>query len=761
MWKNSKLRIYCLVLFILIPINLYAEGEKNYKSLNSFYELNIPEKLILNISGNNYIKYLKQIRNVSKRDNLNARKINSTKKKWVKASLTSSKTKKNYKIRFILHGDFNEHIGIPYSSLRVKSKNEFFHQLRDFILFKPKTRRYEAEVFGTIFLRELGVLAPFTRYVKLSINENNFEDYIFQEKISKYMVERYGLREGPILEYDEKNFWNKYVLNVSNENSPGFYKIENSRYASDIKNLDQIFESVTAKKFKEFFSSSTNNELFETTLILMGGCHGLHEHNRKYYYDSLNQIFLPIYYDGMLFYDKSNNLCETFRKTSQYIVTKKKFDKIKKIINDPYFKSNIKKKFKKYTFPNDKFDYFWNYLEKNLIKLEQKIEIKNYEENENTKIKKVNLYENLKKLELPYPTIFFYKSIESNNFFLCYEWFNLSSDIKIFYKNKILSKKENQGCEIIKKQKVIDLLKQKITFKTNLKKDIEITPLFVGNIDKNYNFKNDELLKIQKLEYISENIDVDIDLEDSTIAILSLKKESTIKNLKINSSLKNNSALILKLENKNLDKIEFNQGSSNTNGLNNIIMKKNITGCLSIINSSFNIKNLIINGSNCEDGINIINSSGKIDSLEINDAISDGLDFDYSKIEIDNVKVNNARGDCLDFSFGNYIINKSYLDICGDKAISVGETSKLIAKKVNISNSNFGIASKDNSTVYADNINIEKIKYCLAVYNKKKEFSGGKINFKTMNCNNFYKEYSIDQISEIKKGGKIINLKND
>ena len=125
------------------------------------------------------------------------------------------------------------------------------------------------------------------------------------------------------------------------------------------------------------------------------------------------------------------------------------------------------------------------------------------------------------------------------------------------------------------------------------------------------------------------------------------------------------------------------------------------------------------------------------------------------------MKVNNARGDCLDFSFGNYIINKSYLDICGDKAISVGETSKLIAKKVNISNSNFGIASKDNSTVYADNINIEKIKYCLAVYNKKKEFSGGKINFKTMNCNNFYKEYSIDQISEIKKGGKIINLKND
>ena len=148
----------------------------------------------------------------------------------------------------------------------------------------------------------------------------------------------------------------------------------------------------------------------------MGGCHGLHEHNRKYYYDSLNQIFLPIYYDGMLFYDKSNNLCETFRKKSQFIITQKKFNKIEKIINDPLFRININKKYQKYTFSNDKIDYFWSYLEKNLIKLEQKIEKKNYEGNENTKIKKVNLYENLRNLELPYPTIFFYKNIESNNF---------------------------------------------------------------------------------------------------------------------------------------------------------------------------------------------------------------------------------------------------------------------------------------------------------------------------------------------------------
>ena len=40
----------------------------------------------------------------------------------------------------------------------------------------------------------------------------------------------------------------------------------------------------------------------------------------------------------MLFYDKSNNLCETFRKNSDYSVSKSNFYKIKHILNNDQFK---------------------------------------------------------------------------------------------------------------------------------------------------------------------------------------------------------------------------------------------------------------------------------------------------------------------------------------------------------------------------------------------------------------------------------------
>ena len=213
-------------------------------------------------------------------------------------------------------------------------------------------------------------MSPFTRYIKLKINDNHFENYIFQEKISKFMIERYGYREGPILEYDEKNLWNKYSLNLENKNSSGFYKIDNAKYVNNKNNLNKIFKSVSAKTNKTNSHHNIYNELFETVLILMGGCHGLHEHNRKYYYDSLNQIFLPIYYDGMLFYDKSNNLCETFRKNSNYIISKSNFYKIKHILNNDQFKKKINKIFFKNVFDHDKFEYYWEYLENNLEKLE-------------------------------------------------------------------------------------------------------------------------------------------------------------------------------------------------------------------------------------------------------------------------------------------------------------------------------------------------------------------------------------------------------
>jgi hypothetical protein len=174
-----------------------------------------------------------------------------------------------------------------------------------------------------------------------------------------------------------------------------------------------------------------------------------------------------------------------------------------------------------------------------------------------------------------------------------------------------------------------------------------------------------------------------------------------------------------------------------------------LTGCLTFYNSKFNNVNLKFEDSNCEDSINMINVTGKINNVIINSSYSDSLDIDFSKIEINKILIKNSRNDCVDVSFGEYNFKTLDLDGCGDKGLSVGETSKLSVKNITVKNSLIGVASKDGSTTNILNSNIKNVDTCLESYNKKQEFSGGYIKVDSFNCSNFKRKSVFDSQSKI------------
>ena len=179
------------------------------------------------------------------------------------------------------------------------------------------------------------------------------------------------------------------------------------------------------------------------------------------------------------------------------------------------------------------------------------------------------------------------------------------------------------------------------------------------------------------------------------------------------------------------------------------------TGCITFVDIEFINVKLSSKNSNCEDAINIINSRGKIKYIDIKDSISDGLDIDFSQISIDKVFISNSKNDCADFSMGKYNINEIITEYCGDKSISVGENSIFIAKKVYSKFSDIGLATKDSSYSAVDFIDIQKTKYCIAAYNKKQEFTGGKIEVNQINCTDYSEEKFLDNIQFIKLKIKI------
>lgn len=756
MWQNPKIRIYFIVFFLLFcPKILFSntDGFENIeKNSRTYYTLEIPNKIKIKIVGKDYIKFLKQIRNVSKKDNLSSAQTNFGEKKWIKGFIESTNNE-DIKVKLILHGDFNDHIAIPYSSLRVSAKNQFFSQLEQFILFRPETRRYEAEVFGTLFFKKIGILSPYTKYVKVQINDNDFYTYIFQEKINKFFLERNGLREDIIIEYDEKNKWNKHTQNLGTNLLIDFYKLENTDYINKNLGIDKIFKTITLKQIIETDYNLENN-LFESAMLIFGACHGLADHNRKYYFDSLNNKFLPIYYDGMFFYDKTNNLCENQRNTKKFFYSKKIFDYISNYLNNDNFKKELENEFynliqKK---DNNLFEYYWNYIYQNLKKYE--ILLKKYEILENSNysknlFKEVNFFEKLKQLDLPYPTVFYYQDMKNNRYRICFEWFDLNEDVYLISTDKKYIYKNDQGCRKIEKNEIINLIKNNVFFNTNLDKRIRIYPIFIGNILNDYlEFdSNDLILKKIDLEKI-KNLNKVL-LQPGTILEIKIKDNANIDNLNFFSSKFNNSAVILRGKDFKIDNVSFEE--VNNRSANSAIEFRNVTGCLNILSSKFIINKLTINGSNCEDGINIVKSKGKINNLEIKNVISDGIDLDYSEVYFENINVSNAAGDCVDLSFGNYFIENAQIKKCGDKGVSVGEKSKMFISKIDVKDSEIGIASKDSSLTKLKDAKFKNTKTCLAAYNKKKEFYGGVIEIEKMNCENYVKRLDFDKSSIIKE----------
>ena len=257
----------------------------------------------------------------------------------------------------------------------------------------------------------------------------------------------------------------------------------------------------------------------------------------------------------------------------------------------------INKIFYRNVFDHDKFEYYWEYLENNLEKLETILQKNDFKKNIFFPNKNIELYKNLKDLDLPYPTIFFYKDLKNKNYYLCHEWLDIDKDIKLFVDNKTLSKEKNQGCDLIDEERLVNLIKQRVVYKTNLNKNLEIIPILVGNINQKYEIKNENILKVKYLTKIDKDKNLEINLDNSSIIILELDQDSILETLKVNSSTENNSAFILKLNNKSLNKVEFNEIIPSGENINNLIGEKNITGCLNIINSNFKIKKLLINGS--------------------------------------------------------------------------------------------------------------------------------------------------------------------
>lgn len=626
-----------------------------------------------------------------------------------------------FKASLRISGDWKDHIQIDevLSSMDVKLLEGNIFGITKFKLLIPYTRYSDNEILVTTVLEQLGIITPRTFYVEVDVNGLSKAQFIFQEKASKELIEYYKFREGPILEANEEHFWKTSTGLPFRENGEIFINSKvNNLYWSRRNKTNEFISLVAVEKLnKSLYTSTKPNTLnyfeisqkpkelfnFHTLLLALDASHGLGNHNRKYFYNRITDEFFPIYYDG------NSQLLDRQTNFAQYNLD---FDKE----TLEYFNQSaveLQKYFRSEKFSFNKYSEFlknkgMNINQEKFITLKNKIlhnlkyiETTSFDQINSASVAKNKYYEGER-----------YKFIKNR----VEEYSSIDFDLIFFNREK----KELFSCNnYLNNCKLMDL---ENNFENIFARDLEIKSEDFHIMGLTNNFESDYLnLTIFENKFLnvlySGSPKIEIDQERIYIKINNLEDKVLIKDSRIV-----NKEIIIE--------------SDSFYPQNNLIRynKNLLTGCITFYNVIFEDVNINTSKQSCEDALNIMNSSGQLNEINIRDSLFDGFDIDFSNLIINNINVLNSGNDCLDISNSSTSIESLKLNICNDKAISIGEVSQVEMKEVQITNSKTAISVKDSSQSIVENLSANNVEYCYTLYRKKQEFGPSKLIIQNLNC---------------------------
>lgn len=703
-----------LLFFFLIVFSTNTFAQCNFRSAEYIDELSSPAKIkAINIEIAKSSKFSRNAFKILISKNNIPHKL----KKNFNALLTV-----NYDFGFCKYrakvrqsGDWKDHIklvkGNPIQSLDVKLKEGNVLGATRFKLLIPETRNGKHEILATLIFRELNFIAPETFEVIVGVNGVQ-SMMLFQEKAAKELLERNFRREGPIFEGDESLLWSYKQFSpfeleplalsrLINNNwfEKGFTSQEITLRA--FNRLQKAYLDYAnlylKKKSTEFINLNGQEDInFNNYFVLMhsmNGWHGLRPHNRQYYFNSIEDRFEPIYYDGNISFSPLS-----LQEFPKYFLRSQLSNDLKERLLDLVSSKVVKDRFFERLHSSQDIDFYTKSMNQLISN------IKAFSELANSK-KIVDL-----------------TSIQETT---DYAWY-------IDYQ---MSKKLSQN--IVKRLEV-----QNGTAKLYLhnRDPLQISTLELSKILKKNEFINERFTIFPNISLNSSEKGFKDIFVANNIVRMSSGVNATIdennQSITFAQSQANDWVLFLGGDYSNWD-ISFkgiiNKAHSSYT-TNQRFNKHGLTGCLTLYNTIIDNSHIKVSDGKCEDSLNLINNRGEHFRVIITNAFADALDADFSKLVISDLEISNAGNDCLDFSGGIYRIIKANLSECNDKAISIGERSLFEAKLIKVKGANIGLSSKDFSQTEVFKFDAIEVAICGEAKQKKQEFGGGFLKIIENNC---------------------------
>lgn len=704
-----------------------------------------------------------------------------------------------FRVAIRLKGDWTDHIDGDKWSFRIKVRGDnTILGMKRFSLQHPKTRNYIYEWIYHQALKRQNLIPLRYKFVKVTLNGKNLGIYALEEHFEKRLIEYNKNREAPIIKFNEDTLWTDGFIrgdvnNITNLQKESSADIDAFGMNTIFNNPSLYKQFVTAKDLLESFRRGLlpAYEVFDIKKMakyfaiseVMGGFHGpAHWTNLRFYYNPLTSLLEPIGFDV----DAGKELGMSWDGLFMFATTNVPGTSPIKIFKDRiFFEEYIRElcKVSKKGYLDELFSNIDKDLNKNLNIL--------YREFPYYIFSKDILYQNQKVLRAllnPSKAIHAYFNRANKDYIelalgnihslpveilgISHKDFFVALDKKVILYPRFPS-------ELVNYQPVRFSLSENIIWSEQILAESKVKYRLLGTDTIKYasifaysylsdNFVENDFMRrpsnVHEFEFLSVNETTkQIAIKPGRWNInksLIISQGYTVicpEGVELNIS---NSATVL-----SFSPLEFVGSpersifiySKDTDGyglvvigagrksvLKYVVFKNlsnpaqqnwELTGAITFYESPVDIEHCQFLNNNAEDSLNIIRSEFLISKTLFEESYSDALDVDFSKGKIKDSTFLNCGNDAIDAS-GSLIDLKGILvDGASDKALSVGENSKITADLLEIKNAQISLASKDSSELDVGRLVLSDCAIDFAVYRKKPEFDFAYMNINKLTIN--------------------------
>lgn len=181
-----------------------------------------------------------------------------------------------------------------------------------------------------------------------------------------------------------------------------------------------------------------------------------------------------------------------------------------------------------------------------------------------------------------------------------------------------------------------------------------------------------------------------------------------------------------------------------------------LTGAVTFYESPVIISHCRFLNNRSEDALNTIRTSYEITNSLFSGTRSDAFDGDFSHGRISRTSFIDCGNDAIDISGSTVQVQDVTIVNAGDKGLSAGENSRLLASKITIRDTEIAVAGKDLSVIEIDGMEVANCKVGFALFQKKPEFDAAEIRVRGFSARQLSIPYLVETRSRLVIDGREI-----